>query len=102
MPLLDIKGGSYNLQRFIYWNFIKCFWNSKMGIETSTYVNFDWYSPSNAKRFSREDIEADLPLLIFQQSVFTKKRLVILVALHSINSQKVSKKILEKSKICVE
>ena len=60
MPLLDIKGGRYDLQRFVYWNFIKCFWNSEMGTETSTYVNFDWYSPSNAKRFSREDIEADL------------------------------------------
>lgn len=60
MPLLDIKGGSYNLQRFIYWNFIKCFWNPEMGKETSKYVNFDWYSPSNAKRFSKEEIEADL------------------------------------------
>jgi ubiquinone/menaquinone biosynthesis C-methylase UbiE len=60
MPLLNIKGGEYDLQRFIYWNFIKCFWNSDMGYETSKYVNFDWYSPSNAKRFSKNEVEADL------------------------------------------
>lgn len=60
MPLLDIKGGEYDLQRFIYWNFIKCFWNSDLGEETSKYINFDWYSPSNAKRFSKDDVEADL------------------------------------------
>jgi SAM-dependent methyltransferase len=25
IPLLGIKGGSYDIQRFIYWNFLKCF-----------------------------------------------------------------------------
>jgi len=24
-PELGIKGGKYDLQRFIYWNFLKCF-----------------------------------------------------------------------------
>lgn len=60
MPLLDIRGGEYDLQRFIYWNFVKCFWNSELGNETSKAVNFDWYSPSNAKRFSKNEVEADL------------------------------------------
>jgi ubiquinone/menaquinone biosynthesis C-methylase UbiE len=57
IPELGIKGGTYDIQRFIYWNFMKCFWNPDLGPETSTSTNFDWYSPSNARRFSREDVE---------------------------------------------
>jgi ubiquinone/menaquinone biosynthesis C-methylase UbiE len=51
IPLLGIKEGRYDLQRFIYWNFLKCFWNEDLGRETSIVVNFDWYSPSYARRF---------------------------------------------------
>ena len=57
IPELGIKGGQYDIQRFIYWNFIKCFWNSELGQETSTSTNFDWYGPSNAKRFSKDEVE---------------------------------------------
>lgn len=52
IPQMDIKGGEYDIQRFIYWNFLKCFWNANLGWETSVATNFDWYSPSNAKRYS--------------------------------------------------
>ncbi len=52
IPQLDIKGGKYDLQRFLYWNFFKCFWNEDLGWDTSVATNFDWYSPSNAKRYS--------------------------------------------------
>ena len=55
IPMLNIKGGNYDLQRFIYWNFIKCFWRDDWGIELSDSTNFDWYSPSNAKRYSEEE-----------------------------------------------
>lgn len=55
IPLLGIKGGKTDLQRFIYWNFIKCFWNDEMGFEQSVSTNFDWYSPSNAFRYSKEE-----------------------------------------------
>jgi ubiquinone/menaquinone biosynthesis C-methylase UbiE len=55
IPMLNIKGGNYDLQRFIYWNFIKCFWRDDWGIEMSDATNFDWYSPSNAKRYSEEE-----------------------------------------------
>lgn len=55
IPLLGIKGGKQDLQRFIYWNFIKCFWNKDLGMESSILCNFDWYSPSNAKRFSENE-----------------------------------------------
>ena len=52
IPLLGIKGGKEDLQRFIYWNFLKCYWHEHLGYATSVAVNYDWYSPSNAKRYS--------------------------------------------------
>jgi SAM-dependent methyltransferase len=55
IPLLGIKGGTYDIQRFIYWNFLKCFWKEDWGFDLSKSTNFDWYAPSNAKRFSLED-----------------------------------------------
>lgn len=55
IPLLGIKGGKYDIQRFIYWNFLKCFWKEDWGFELSKSTNFDWYAPSNARRFSKEE-----------------------------------------------
>ncbi|MDB5199010.1 MAG: Methyltransferase type 11 [Chitinophagaceae bacterium] len=55
IPLLGIKGGKYDIQRFIYWNFLKCFWKEEWGFELSKSTNYDWYAPSNAKRFSKEE-----------------------------------------------
>lgn len=55
IPVLGIKGGKQDLQRFIYWNFIKCFWNPELGEEISNSTNFDWYSPSNAYRYSKSE-----------------------------------------------
>lgn len=60
LPSLGIVGGKMDLQRFIYWNFIKCFWNEELGYSTSLATNFDWYSPVNAKRFSELEVESDL------------------------------------------
>lgn len=56
IPALGIKGGVIDVQRFIYWNFLKCFWNESLGAETSVVTNFDWYSPSNARRFSEREV----------------------------------------------
>lgn len=58
IPALGIKAGKMDVQRFIYWNFLKCYWNSELGRENSDLVNFDWYSPSNATRYHRHEIEA--------------------------------------------
>lgn len=57
IPQLNIAGGRQSLQRFIYYNFIKCFWNEDLGFEMSTSTNFDWYAPSIAYRFSKEEFE---------------------------------------------
>jgi len=56
IPMLGIQGGTYDIQRFIYWNFLKCFWRPDWGFELSKITNFDWYAPSNASRFSREEV----------------------------------------------
>jgi ubiquinone/menaquinone biosynthesis C-methylase UbiE len=57
IPLLGIKGGEYDIQRFIYWNFLKCFWKEEWGEALSASTNFDWYAPSNAKRFTKEEFD---------------------------------------------
>jgi SAM-dependent methyltransferase len=56
VPALGIKGGRYDLQRFLYWNFLKCFWNPDLGVDTSVVTNFDWYSPSNARRYAEGEV----------------------------------------------
>lgn len=55
IPQLDIKGGRQDLQRFFYENFLKCFWSPEIGREQSVAVNFDWYSPHIAHRFSERE-----------------------------------------------
>ena len=55
IPMLGIKGGEYDIQRFIYWNFLKCFWRSDWSTGLCDATNFDWYSPSNAKRYSVDE-----------------------------------------------
>lgn len=60
IPTLGVVGGKMDLQRYIYWNFIKCFWNKDLGYATSLSTNFDWYSPVNAKRFSKDEVIADI------------------------------------------
>jgi len=57
IPALGIAAGQYDVQRFIYWNFLKCFWNADLGLENSIACNFDWYSPSNARRFDEAEVK---------------------------------------------
>jgi hypothetical protein len=58
IPALGISAGRMSVQRFIYWHFIKCFWNESLGRDTSIATNFDWYSPSQARRYARSEVEA--------------------------------------------
>ena len=57
ISLLGIKAGKMNIQRFIYWNFLKCYWNEELGKQTSLSINYDWYSPSNAFRYHKDEFE---------------------------------------------
>ncbi len=58
IPELGITAGTYDLQRFFYWNFIKMFYNADFSWEDNIAVNFDWYHPACAKRFSRDEVES--------------------------------------------
>ncbi len=57
LPLLGIKKGKYDLQRFMYNHFFKCFWNEEWGFDYSNMVNFDWYHPKFAWRHSKNEIK---------------------------------------------
>jgi SAM-dependent methyltransferase/uncharacterized protein YbaR (Trm112 family) len=56
IPLLDIKRGSEDVQRFFYWNVMKCFWNDSYDLDTNTMINFDWYHPKHASRHSPDEV----------------------------------------------
>ena len=47
VSILEIKKGEYDLQRFIYHFFMKCFWNSEFSFKANTVINYDWYLYTN-------------------------------------------------------
>jgi arsenite methyltransferase len=72
VPLLGIRAGRYDVQRLIYWNFAKLFWNPALAFEENVHINFDWYRPLYAHRQTREEVrtwceEADLALDRFHE-----------------------------------
>lgn len=56
IPSLGIPAGTHNVQRLIYYNFLKCFWNDAFDFETNNMVNFDWYHPHNAWQHTQEEV----------------------------------------------
>jgi len=57
IPILGIKSGTYDVQRFIYWHFLKCFWDPSNNFERSIGMNFDWYSPKYAYRHTPLEVK---------------------------------------------
>jgi ubiquinone/menaquinone biosynthesis C-methylase UbiE/uncharacterized protein YbaR (Trm112 family) len=57
IPLLNINKGSYKLQRFIYNNFLKCFYNKELGDEFSYLINMDWYHAKYQSHHTREEMQ---------------------------------------------
>ena len=57
ITILGVKAGTYNVQRFIYWHFLKCFWDPSNNFERSVGVNFDWYYPKYAYRHTPEEVK---------------------------------------------
>ena len=71
IPILDIKAGKYDLQRFIYWHVFKCYWNDTIDWDSNVITNFDWYHPLHAHRHTPEEVrawfdEAGLDIVHFQ------------------------------------
>ncbi len=58
IPYLGLKAGKHNLQRFLYWEMFKCFWNDDFDFDTNVMVNFDWYHPLYAWRQDPEEVAA--------------------------------------------
>jgi SAM-dependent methyltransferase len=57
IPILGIPAGIHNVQRLVYYNFIKCFWNEAFDFETNNMVNFDWYHPHTAWQHTEDEVE---------------------------------------------
>ena len=57
IPVLEIKAGTYDVQRFIYWNFLKCWWSKDVPFEQSVATNFDWYFPEYAFRHNPKEVK---------------------------------------------
>ena len=70
IPILGIKAGKHDIQRFVYWHIFKCYWNEKLDWETNVLTNFDWYHPRYAHRHTAEEVrawcaEAQLEIVLF-------------------------------------
>jgi hypothetical protein len=68
IPYLGITAGRYDLQRLLYWNFAKMFWNENLSVDENHLQNFDWYSPRYSFRQTEEQVRrwcADIGLSIF-------------------------------------
>lgn len=56
VDLLEIKGGEYDLQRFVYHFFMKCFWNDELSMNDNVVINYDWYHPQLCTRHTIEEV----------------------------------------------
>jgi SAM-dependent methyltransferase len=68
VDVLEIPAGEYDLQRFLYHFFMKCFWNPELSYEENVVVNYDWYHPQECTRHTVEEVrqwfaEADLEVV---------------------------------------
>lgn len=57
VEILGIEKGEYDLQRFIYHFFLKCFWNDQFNFHDNAVINYDWYHPQNCTRHTFDEIE---------------------------------------------
>lgn len=57
IPILGIPAGTHNVQRLLYYNFVKCFWSDVYDYETNNMINFDWYHPHNAWQHTVEEVQ---------------------------------------------
>ena len=58
IPILGISKGTIDLQRFMHWNVLKCFWNDEFDFFTNNVINCDWYHPKHCFRFEPDEFRA--------------------------------------------
>lgn len=56
LTFLGIEAGSHDVQTLIYNHVVKCWHNEAFGDERSDIVNFDWYHPPYAYRYSLNEL----------------------------------------------
>lgn len=56
VDVLGIPAGEHSVQRLVYYNFVKCFWNDAFDWETNNMVNFDWYHPESAWQHTEDEV----------------------------------------------
>jgi len=57
IELLGMAKGRQDLQRWLYWNVMKFYWNEAFSFDENNHVNFDWYYPFYAWRSTQEDVQ---------------------------------------------
>ena len=57
VPILGIEAGEYEVQRFLYHFFLKCFWNPQLTFEENAAINYDWYHPQLCTRHTLQEVE---------------------------------------------
>ncbi len=56
IDILEIEAGNYDIQRFFYHFFMKCFWNDNFTFEENAVINYDWYHPQLCSRHTLPEI----------------------------------------------
>ncbi|HRH67015.1 MAG TPA: class I SAM-dependent methyltransferase [Bacteroidia bacterium] len=56
LEVMGIEAGEYDVQRFVYHFFFKCFWSDSMNFHDNSVINFDWYHPQNCSRHTLEEV----------------------------------------------
>lgn len=56
VPVLGIAEGEYDVQRFLYHFFVKCFWNPGLSRKENDVINYDWYHPEDCTRHTLDEV----------------------------------------------
>jgi SAM-dependent methyltransferase len=72
VPSLGIEAGEYDVQRFVYHFFMKCFWSDELDAEANAVLNYDWYHPQLSTRHTPDEVRgwfADAGLAVVHEHV---------------------------------
>jgi len=53
----EISKLNFGLQRAIYWDVFKCFWNEEYESKINAMINLDWYHPKYAWRHTEDEVK---------------------------------------------
>lgn len=68
--LLELPAGEHDLQRWMYWNFMKFYWNEAFSFDENNHINYDWYYPQYAWRHTPDEVRGWLDELHLTAEVF--------------------------------